>query len=849
MVRVCDFPRTVTTGWIRLGAGRPDDSINADEPCQPRGAGSTFGHVYPTSGSEPAELRAMGSSRHEKVVGHLPLEINEMVGRRQETAEIRRIMASHRLVTVTGPGGIGKTRTALHVARSARRTFADGAWFVELGSLRDPSLVGQVVLEALKVPDSSARDPVTVLIEYLRGRETLLVVDNCEHLVVGVARLVDAVLREVSGVHVLATSRQPLGVPGEATYRLATLPVPAEEFADVPLVSGFASIELFAARARAALGSFEVDASNIRDVVRLCTTLEALPLALELAASRLKVMTIDELLRRLDDRFTMLKGSSTVGAPRHQTLLAAVAWSHDLCTPAEKILWRRASVFPGGFDLNAAEEVCSGGDLPRDQVLDALLGLVDKSVVVNEQGDGRVRFRMLATIREFGSECLAEAGELESLRAAHCAWTSGMLADAAAEWFGPGQVEWTARLRLAQSDIRAALEFCATHSDYARVGQRMAGECWFHWIAGEYLSEGRLWLERLLAADTRPSVERALALRTAAGVSALQGDTGRADQAAVECEELASDLARPDLVAYGVHMRALSAFFASRAAEAEDLFLRARTLYADITVSEAWRLLLLVHYGAMHALQGDLPVAAGLFEETHSRSEEHGDQWARSYAVWGRGLVSFHAGELEEAETSLLRSIEMKRPFHDLLGLALALDALAWVLAAKGQALPAARLVGAASWLWSTFGTDLFGSEFFTAQRAQCEAAARQALGDPAYVEAVGQGASASLDDTLGELVDNEPAQPAPRRTKSLLTRREQEVAALVAEGLTNQEIADRLVISTRTAEAHVEHVLRKMDFRSRSQIATWYATRLTDLTVPPGGVVRGRAAHGSVEP
>jgi predicted ATPase/DNA-binding CsgD family transcriptional regulator len=775
----------------------------------------------------------MGSSRHEQVVGHMPLEINTMVGRRQETADIRSLLPVHRLVTLTGPGGIGKTRTALHVARAARRTFADGAWFVELGSVRDAALVTQVVLETLKVPHSSTRDLRTVLVDHLRGHQVLLVLDNCEHVVAEAASLVDALLHEVAGVHVLATSRQPLGVPGESTYRISPLPVPEEDaVTGVQDLSGFAAVELFTTRARGALGDFEVDDSNLHDVVRLCAKLEGLPLALELAASRLKVMTTSELLRRLDDRFGMLKGTTHVGSPRHQTLLAAVAWSHDLCTPEEQLLWRRASVFTGTFNLSGAEQVCSGSDLPRDQVMDALFGLVDKSVVLSEQRDGRMRFRMLGTLRDFGAERLADAGETDRLRAAHLTWASAQLARAASEWFGPRQVLWTAALRQEQANIRTALDFCATHGEHARTGLQLAGALWYHWVACDYLSEGRLWLERLLAADdadAQPGAERALALGTTAWVAGLQGDIGRGREAALECERLARDVGRPDLVAYGMHHRALSAFFANEAEEAEELYLRARSLYAETDAPAAWQLLLMVQYGAMHALLGDVTGAAGLFEEIRTGSEQHGDQWVQSYAVWGRGLVCFHAGELEEAEASLLRSIAMKRPFHDLLGLALALDVLAWALAAKGDAARAARIVGAASRLWSTFGTDLFGSEFFTARRAQCEATARRALGDPAFDDAVDQGAAARLDVVLRELLDHEPARAAARRTDSVLTRREQEVAALVAEGLTNQEIAERLVISQRTAEGHVEHVLRKLDFRSRTQIATWFAAQADD--------------------
>ncbi len=770
----------------------------------------------------------MGSSR-ESQVGHLPLEITAMVGRRQETTDIRRLMASQRLVTLVGPGGIGKTRTALHVARTERRTFADGAWFVDLSSVRDSELVAKVVAETLKVPDSSAMDPRTAVIEYLRGRRVLLVLDNCEHLLAETAALAESVLREIAGAQVLVTSRQPLGVPGEVTYRIDPLAVPQPDLVtDVRDLAGYAAVELFATRARAALGTFEVDASNQMDVVRLCAELEGLPLALELAASRLKVMTISELLLRLGDRFGMLKGTSPVASPRHQTLLSAVTWSHDLCTPAEQVLWRRASVFAGSFSLDAAEKVCAAGDLPPDQVLDALLGLVDKSVLFNEPQHGQMRFRMLEIVAGFGADRLAEVAETEALRTAHCAWVSALLAEAATAWFGPRQAEWTASLRLERANIRSALDFCATRNEHARTGQQAVGASWFFWLACDYLAEGRLWLERLVDADTRPSPERAFALGTTAYIAAMQGDIERAVGAAAECEELAESFADPPLLAYAVSVQGLCAFLAGDAERAEELYRRGTELYAGADALDPLRISMLSDYATTRVLRGDVRGAASWFAEVETACEQLGEHWMLSYAVAGRGMASFQSGDLDQAEELLLRSIAMKRPFHDTLGLALAVDTLAWILAAKGDAGRAARLVGVASRLWSTFGRELFGSDFLTVRRAGCEAAARQALGDAAYDDGVRQGAAATLDDALQELVEVAPARrrdPATHQhTASLLTRREREIAGLVARGLTNREIADELVLSTRTVETHVDHVLRKLDFRSRTQIATWFA-------------------------
>ena len=775
----------------------------------------------------------MDTSHREHGGGNLPLEINTTVGRRQESADIRRLMESHRLVTLTGAGGIGKTRTSLHVARALRRTFADGAWFVELGSVTEGSPVAPAVLETLKVNDSSSRHPDDVLLDHLRGRHVLLVLDNCEHLLDQAAMLVDTLLHELAGVHVLASSRQALGVPGEATYGLEPLPLPdIDDGADPVLIPASTAVELFAVRANAAAPGFEITPANYLDVARLCVRLEGLPLSIELAAARLRVMTIDELLNRLDDRFRMLRGARHIGSERHQTMSATVAWSHDLCTTQERVLWRRASVFRGTFSLAAAEDVASGDELPQVDVLEALQGLVDKSVVRATLRAGEMRFSMLETIREFGAERLAGTEEADAIRQAHVRWAAGLVQEASDTWFGPRQVEVAERLRFEQSNIRAALEFCCTHPEHARTGLGIAGLPWFHWIAAGHLSEGRRWLERLLLGDSTPTPERALALGTTAFISTTQGEPERGAEAAVECEELGVQLGLPRIAAFGTHMRSLAAFIAGSADDATALFEEAAARYAACNEGGALSSTLAVQQAAMQALLGDVAGAAGRLSELDGEMEALGEQWIYSHALWIRALLHLTLGEFDEASRLVRRSIELKLPFRDSLGLALALDAYAWILAAQGSAERAAWTLGVATGIWSTIGITLFGSGFFTDRRAECEASARAALGDEAFEEEAGRGAVVPLKQALAVLL--EPAgmprravpSPSRRRDGFQLTRREHEVARLVAEGLSNPEIAERLVISQRTAEGHVENILRKLDFRSRTQVAAWILAR-----------------------
>lgn len=749
-----------------------------------------------------------------------------MVGRRQESTDIRRIMSAHRLVTLAGPPGVGKTRLALHVARTARRTFADGVWFVDLSYIRDPELVPQVVVETLKIPDSSTREARATIAAHLRTRHVLLIMDNCEHVRAEVASLVTALLEGAAGVHVLATSIQPLGVPGEAVFRVEALELPALGGVDAEQdVNGSAALELFASRARSAIGTFEVTRSNQAAVVQLCHKLEGLPLALELAAARLKVMTLDELTQRMDDRFRMLRSTSPVTAPRHQTLLAAVTWSHDLCTPAEQVLWRRASVFCGMFTLTSAEAVCSDEALPVDEVMDALLGLVDKSVVTSEEVAGRMWFRMLETIRGFGAEQLVAADESDRLRSSHCSWVAGLVQHASADWYGPRQEEWTRELRAQMPNIRAALDFCVSAPGAAQTGQQVAGSLWFQWIACGYLSEGRLWLERTLAAGPVTTPQRALALGSVSLVALVQGDLERAEVGTAECELAAASVAEAWLRGYAAHVRALLEFLVNPGEEAEALYDAARDIYVEANAPTGLQIVLRLQLAVLHTVRGELPAAAVLFQELERAAERDGDQWTRSYGLWGRGLLHLVDGDLVQAQELLTRSIAMKRPFNDVMGLALALDTLAWVLADTGDFTRSTRILGAASTLWTRVGPPLFALDFFTSRRSRCEERDQGSLGDAEYREQMRIGSEARLDQLLSQILgDGEQQPPKPARVASVLTRREQEIALLVAEGLTNQEIAERLVISPRTAEGHVENVLRKLDFRSRSQVAAWIA-------------------------
>jgi len=363
------------------------------------------------------------TGRSERGLHNVPAELTSFVGRRRELAEIKRLLATTRLLTLTGAGGVGKTRLALRTAADVERAFPDGVWLVELAPLQDPALVAQAVFNALEFRDQSARWLMATIADYLADKNLLLVMDNCEHLLSACAVLVDNLLRACPNVHVLATSRQPLGMSGEVTLTVPSLSMPDHgSVAAEDRLTDYEAIALFADRAVAALPGFQVVAANRDAVIQLCRRLDGIPLAIELAAVRLKALSVDQIVERLDDRFRLLTAGNRTAMPRHQTLQATIEWSYGLLSEPEQKLWTRLSIFAGGFDIAAAEQVCVGEGIADIEVFDLIAGLLDKSILAREEIGGKVRYRLLETLREFGLAKLRGYGQEAAFRHRHRAW-------------------------------------------------------------------------------------------------------------------------------------------------------------------------------------------------------------------------------------------------------------------------------------------------------------------------------------------------------------------------------------------------------------------------------------------
>ncbi|WP_433182851.1 ATP-binding protein [Actinoallomurus sp. CA-150999] len=749
----------------------------------------------------------------------LPAEVTSFVGRRHEVAEVKRLLSASRLVTLTGVGGVGKTRLAGRVGAMLRRAFPDGVWLVELADLNNPDLLVPAVCEALRIRDHSARPALEVLIDHLRDAQALVILDNCEHLVPGCAVLADALLRSAPGLRILATSRQPLGVGSEQTLSVPTLPVSGDS-----VVAGDA-VRLFAERAEAVVPGFAVTEDNREIVERICRRLDGLPLGIELAAVRLRALSVQQLLARLDDRFRLLTSGSRAVLPRHQTLRALIDWSHGLCTEAERLVWARISVFSGGLDLEAAEQVCAGDGIAREDMLDLVGGLVDKSVLVREEHPGTVRYRLLETIRQYGRERLTASGTEDLVEERHRDYYRDLVARADEAWFGPDQVTWFDRLRLEHGNIRTAIDYCLSAPEQIDAGLAIASRLRFYWIAAGLVHEGRSRLEALLSSDSASPAARAAGLCVHARLAVLQSDFAAAGPMLDKSRALTDPGEDPVTFAQCQYVAGLAALIRHDLDEAvtllEDALERHRELGHPAGVANS-----LMYLATTYSLLGRSEEAVALFDECRRLCEARNDRWFCSYTLSVFGIEVWRQGDLKRATELEQQAIRLKRPFDDRLGTALCVDVLAWIAAADGDPERAARLLGALRDIWRLVGGPPFG--YLTEYHEDCETAVRDRLGTERFDALFREGSGMSLDRATAYALQEGDVRAAPFAAKgaapSPLTGREMEVAKLVAKGLSNKEIAAALVVAQRTAEGHVERILRKLGFTSRAQIAAWIA-------------------------
>ncbi|WP_308166643.1 protein kinase domain-containing protein [Nocardia albiluteola] len=752
---------------------------------------------------------------------NLPLELTSFVNRRAELSEVKNLLSATRLLTLTGTGGIGKTRLAVRAASSARRNFADGVWFIELAEMSDPTLLIDVVAAALGVRNESTGPLLEVLIDFLRPQEALLVVDNCEQVVEAVATLTETLLQTCPELRILTTSREPLNIAGEAVVLVTplTVPDPGREPTLVALPR-FDAVTLFVDRATIAVPGFEVDEDNKAAVTGICAHLDGLPLAIELAAARMRTMSPQQILTRLTDRYTLLTRGSRTAPQRQQTLRWCIDWSYGLCTPTEQRLWARLSVFAGSCELDAIEQICAA-DLAADAPLDVLSSLVDKSILIREESHTVVRFRMLETVRDYGREKLRESGEYQELRRRHRNWYHQLALDCEADWISLRQPEWISRIDRELPNLREALEtYLAEDTEQAaQAALRTPAVLYEYWAFRGLYGEGRSWLNRALDHPRARSIpHRVEALSVGCELAATQGDFKSARALLAEARILTEQAPTPTTQAQTAYADGFLALSCGEAVNASAELERAVELFSSNKTAVSY-VGALTFLALVCELSGETARAVKLYRQVLSITESRGERHYRAGALWGLGVALWQQGERDRAQQLIMNALRVNRPLGSPYVTAFSLVALAWTVADTGDAERAAVLMGAARGLWpgeSDVKTVLPNMSHF---HEECERVTRRSLGrrfDAAFRRGQAMRMSAAIAYALGE----QPTDSAHAVAK--LTKRERQVASLVAQGLSNKQIAAKLVISQRTAEGHIEHILTKLGFTSRAQIAAW---------------------------
>ena len=753
----------------------------------------------------------------------LPVPLTALVGREHDLAEVTRLVADNRLVTLVGCGGVGKTRLAIEAAAAVAPRFADGLVLVDLSEAAGQALVWSLVARAAGVEERADGDLAQRVAGVLGPRSLLVVLDNCEHLLAVCGSVATRLLGCCPRLRILTTSREGLGVPGEVTWRVPSLAFP---WPDHPLsldqLGGFGAMALFAERARAARPGFEITAADITALSSICFRLDGIPLALELAAARVSALSIREIADRLDDRFTLLTRPFG-GLARHQTLRASLDWSCQLLSQPERALFGQLAVFSGGWSLRAAESVCAGQSGGPDHVARLLAALVDKSLVQAEDTVTGTRYRLLEAVKPFAHEQLVASGESADIRARHGRYFADLSEQAAPRLYGPDQAYWASCLDQEQANLRVARRWCAADPARAGLGLAMAAGLGQYWLIRGKIEEGDDWLREALERASGPSGARATALGWLAVVTSLRGGFQRA-----------GELFEASIALYG---------------QAGDCDGQARFL----AILGFWR-----------ANQGDPQGAAKALEDALALSRQSHDRYIPAFVLMMASVSASITADIAVARASAARSTELFTEIGDRLGAGYARTVLADCLTREGDpreglailracvgdfeamtdrwglllSAGSAALAHAALGDWARTAvaagvadglSERIGGRTASGIQAAVAAAAAKANAElgPAAIPLREAGRAAGRGDQIAAALGLEPGTgPARPQPEPLLTRREQEITQLIAAGLTNRQIAERLFIALRTVDTHVVHILAKLGCSNRAQVAALTSAR-----------------------
>jgi non-specific serine/threonine protein kinase len=679
---------------------------------------------------------------------NLPSQLTSFIGREQELVQLEQLVTTHRLVTLTGAGGAGKTRLAIEVAGKLLGGFPDGVWMVELASRSDPGLVTLSVAQVLAQKEQPGKPLIDSLNEYLVSKHMLLVLDNAEHLLDECVQFIDSVLRRSTDVAILVTSRERLGIAGELTYRVPSLTVPAVNETPTPdKALGYEAVRLFLDRAHLIRPTFGITPENAAAVASICSRLDGIPLAIELAAPRLRSMSIEELSQRLDHCFALLTDGSRAALPRQRTLRSMIDWSHDLLSEAEQAMLRRLAVFAGGWTLARAEAICSGDGIEANAVMELLTSLVDKNLVLADERDGATRYRMLETVRQYALDRLQASGEEAQWRARHLASYLALAqelfdAQVGTQWRGLSD-----EVARELDNMRAALGWCAA----TKVGEglRLAVALNRFWtIRGRHLTEARAWHARLLEAVPKDIAirDRARSLHSAANLANEQGDYGAAETLYRQSVMLCREINERRGEAYGLSGIAAVAMNRAQYAEAESLLVEclalARVVDDPMLLGSS-----LVNLAVVVHATGDAARAFRVFDEALAIARDAGNDFVISEALGERGRAACKEGMVALAEESLVEALTTAQALGALVHTTKALETFADLAIAKHAPERAARIWGATEHLREVIEAPISFRE--QADHQEVVAAARAALGDEAFNQAWREGREMALEDAV----------------------------------------------------------------------------------------------------